>query len=134
MVCWVLGIIKTLPLKFATERCPQVFEYLIGIAFFQLYESSSTSLEDSHLRRILEHIGPFPSSFLEACQHRNHFFDAQCELPLAGLSVIQSLFLLKALSAALTISSLVLLNSAFVSMEFWVRGTSWLQLPSFEDA
>jgi serine/threonine-protein kinase SRPK3 len=35
------------------------------------------SLEDVHLQRILEHIGPFPSGFLQTCQHRNDFFDEQ---------------------------------------------------------
>lgn len=33
------------------------------------------SLEDVHLQRILEHIGPFPPSFLQACQRRPDFFD-----------------------------------------------------------
>jgi len=35
------------------------------------------SLEDVHLQRILEHIGPFPPSFLEACQRRADFFNKE---------------------------------------------------------
>jgi len=38
------------------------------------------SLEDVHLQRILEHIGPFPSSFLQASERRTEFFDEQGSL------------------------------------------------------
>jgi hypothetical protein len=33
------------------------------------------SLNDVRLHRILEYIGPFPSVFLQARQHRSDFFD-----------------------------------------------------------
>jgi len=38
------------------------------------------SLDDAHLQRILENIGPFPSSFLEACHRRADFFDEEGSL------------------------------------------------------
>lgn len=57
-----------------------VFEYLTGVVLFKLWDSSFMSLEDVHLQRILEHIGPFPSSFLQACQRRPDFFDEQGSL------------------------------------------------------
>lgn len=54
-----------------------VFEYLTGAAMVQLSESSPISVENLSLQRILEHIGPFPPSFLERCQRRSDFFDEQ---------------------------------------------------------
>jgi serine/threonine-protein kinase SRPK3 len=54
-----------------------VFEYLLGTALFQLYESDSVTFGDVHLRRIIEHIGPFPAHFLARCDRRSDFFDAQ---------------------------------------------------------
>jgi serine/threonine-protein kinase SRPK3 len=42
----------------------KVFEHLIGFAFFQLYESSTVSATDSHLQRMIEHLGDFPPNFL----------------------------------------------------------------------
>jgi len=37
-------------------------------------------LEDVHVGRILEHIGPFPGDFLAACSRRAKFFDDQGRL------------------------------------------------------
>lgn len=54
---------------------PQVFEYLVTNPLFQLYESSSISTEDSHLRRIIEHLGPFPENFLAGCSRREKYFN-----------------------------------------------------------
>jgi serine/threonine-protein kinase SRPK3 len=48
------------------------------------------SLEDVHLQRILEHIGPFPPSFLEACQRRADFFNKQGEITHLDLSTTRS--------------------------------------------
>jgi serine/threonine-protein kinase SRPK3 len=62
-----------------------VFEYLAGVALFKLWEFSSTNLDDSHFQRILERIGPFPSSFLEACHRRADLFGEQ-----GGLSRLNS--------------------------------------------
>jgi serine/threonine-protein kinase SRPK3 len=42
---------------------------------FQLHESSSVTFTDTHLQRILEHIGPFPAHFLAVCSHRAEYFD-----------------------------------------------------------
>jgi serine/threonine-protein kinase SRPK3 len=38
------------------------------------------SLEDVHLQRILEHIGPYPPNLVEACNRRADFFDEQGEI------------------------------------------------------
>ncbi|KAG0701388.1 hypothetical protein DFH29DRAFT_852589 [Suillus ampliporus] len=54
MVCWVLGFR-------VSNWCCSV--QTLGILI--------------HLRRILEHIGLFPPSFLEGCQRRTDFFDEQ---------------------------------------------------------
>ncbi|KAG1818704.1 kinase-like domain-containing protein [Suillus subaureus] len=62
-----------------------VFEYLTGAAMFQLSESSSISVENLSLQRILEHIGPFPPSFLERCQHWSDFFDERGSLRIHNL-------------------------------------------------
>lgn len=59
------------------QKTIQVFEYLTGAAMFQLSESCPISVENLCLQRILEHIGPFPPSFLERCQRRSDFFDEQ---------------------------------------------------------
>ncbi|KAG1901461.1 kinase-like domain-containing protein [Suillus fuscotomentosus] len=61
-----------------------VFEYLTGAAMFQLSESS-ISVENLCLQQILEHIGPFPPSFLERCQRRSAFFDEQGSLRVHNL-------------------------------------------------
>ncbi|THH03876.1 hypothetical protein EW146_g10325 [Bondarzewia mesenterica] len=75
----ILGHPWSTPIDIWSVGC-LVFEYLIGVALFQIYESSSVSLDDVHLQRILEHIGPFPSSFLQACQRRTDFLDEQGSL------------------------------------------------------
>ncbi|KAH7921680.1 kinase-like protein [Leucogyrophana mollusca] len=75
----ILGHPWSTPIDIWSVGC-LVFEYLIGTALFQLYESSSVSLEDSHLQRILEVIGPFPTSFLEACPRQSEFFDQEGSL------------------------------------------------------
>ncbi|KAG1814958.1 kinase-like domain-containing protein [Suillus variegatus] len=62
-----------------------VFEYLTGAAMFQLSQSSSISVENLCLQRILEHIGPFSPSFLERCQRRSDFFDEQGSLRVHNL-------------------------------------------------
>ncbi|CCM06689.1 uncharacterized protein FIBRA_08976 [Fibroporia radiculosa] len=54
-----------------------VFEFLIGNPFFALYETDSVSLEDSLLRRMIEHIGPFPPHLLEKGTRRDEYFDAE---------------------------------------------------------
>lgn len=61
------------------------FEYLTGAAMFQLSESSSISVENLCLQRILEHIGPFPPDFLERCERRSDFFDEQGSLRVHNL-------------------------------------------------
>jgi len=45
----------------------KVFEYLIGFAFFELYESLTVSIADSHLQQMIEHLGDFPPKFLADC-------------------------------------------------------------------
>jgi hypothetical protein len=59
----------------ANGQNPKAFEYLTGVALFKLHESSSVSLGDVHLQRIIEHIGPLPPSFLQACPRATEFFD-----------------------------------------------------------
>ena len=54
---------------------PQIFEYLIGAAFFDLSSPESLDPDDVHLERVIEHIGPFPEHFLAACSRRNRYFD-----------------------------------------------------------
>jgi serine/threonine-protein kinase SRPK3 len=53
------------------------------------------SLENVHLQRIVEHIGLFPPSFLEACQHRANFFNEQGEMTHLDLSASGSYLLSK---------------------------------------
>ncbi|KAH7910212.1 kinase-like domain-containing protein [Hygrophoropsis aurantiaca] len=77
----ILGHPWSTPIDIWSVGC-LVFEYLIGTALFRLYESPSQSIsfEDSHLQRTLEIIGPFPSSFLDACPRRSEFFDQEGSL------------------------------------------------------
>lgn len=57
----------------------KVFEHLIGFAFFELYESSTVSLVDSHLQRMIEHLGDFPPNFLADCSKRAEYFNDKGE-------------------------------------------------------
>jgi serine/threonine-protein kinase SRPK3 len=57
----------------------KVFENLTGAALFRLYESPSVTLFDSHLQRMIEHIGDFPLSFLAGCSRRDEHFSEQGE-------------------------------------------------------
>jgi hypothetical protein len=57
----------------------KVFEHLTGFAFFELYESSTVSLADSHLQRMIEHLGDFPQNFLANCSRRAHYFNEKGE-------------------------------------------------------
>jgi serine/threonine-protein kinase SRPK3 len=55
----------------------QAFEYLVGTPLFQLRELYPATFADFHLAQIIEHIGPFPSDFLNTCSRRTEFFDDQ---------------------------------------------------------
>jgi len=57
----------------------KVFEHLTGSAFFELYESHTVTVADSHLQRIVEHIGGFPPNFLVGCSRRSQYFNEQGE-------------------------------------------------------
>jgi len=57
----------------------KVFEHLTGFAFFELYESSTVSLAESHLQRMIEHLGDFPPSFLADCRKRAEYFNDKGE-------------------------------------------------------
>ncbi|KAG8832842.1 hypothetical protein FRC17_000546 [Serendipita sp. 399] len=55
-----------------------ILEYISGFPLFVLYtlESDSTpTLNDVHLARFEEYIGPFPADFLERCARRDEYFD-----------------------------------------------------------
>jgi len=69
----ILGHPWSTPVDIWSVGC-LVFEYLVGTSLFQLRGSSPADLGDSHLMRIMEHIGPFPSDFLNACGRRTDFF------------------------------------------------------------
>jgi hypothetical protein len=51
---------------------------------------NSGLLESLQYRVNGQHIGPFPPSFLEACQRRADFFDEQGEITHPGLSATKS--------------------------------------------
>ena len=57
----------------------KVFEHLTGFAFFELYESSTVSLADSHLQRMIEDLGDFPPNFLVDCRKRAKYFNDKGE-------------------------------------------------------
>jgi serine/threonine-protein kinase SRPK3 len=57
----------------------QVFEYLTGAALFELYESSTITLSDVHLERMIELLGPFPQNVLDVCSGRDKYFNRQGE-------------------------------------------------------
>ena len=57
----------------------KVFENLTGSALFELYESPSVTLADSHLQRMIEHLGGFPLSFLADCSRRTKYFNEKGE-------------------------------------------------------
>ena len=61
-------------------RCfSKVFHSLTGSAFFELYESSTHSLADSHLQRMVEHLSDFPQDFLDNCSRRTEYFNENGE-------------------------------------------------------
>lgn len=53
----------------------KVFEHLTGSALFELYESPAVTVADSHLQRIIEHLGDFPPNFLAGCNRRTDYFN-----------------------------------------------------------
>jgi hypothetical protein len=58
----------------------KVFEHLTnGFAFFELHESWTVSLADSHLQRMVEHLGDFPQNFLAKCSRRAEYFNEKGE-------------------------------------------------------
>ncbi|KAH7903737.1 kinase-like domain-containing protein [Hygrophoropsis aurantiaca] len=75
----ILGHSWSTPIDIWSVGCI-VFEHLTGSPFFKLYESPSVCLADSHLRRMIEHLGDFPSSFLALCSRRNAYFDEKGNL------------------------------------------------------
>jgi len=75
----ILGHPWSTPVDIWSVGC-LVFEYLAGTPLFQLRASSSVTFTDTHLQRILEHIGPFPSRFLDACSRRSEYFDKRGSL------------------------------------------------------
>ncbi|KAG2146239.1 kinase-like domain-containing protein [Suillus clintonianus] len=80
----ILGHEWSTPIDIWSMGC-LAFEYLTGAPMILLSESPSISMENLHLQRILEHIGPFPPSFLERCQRRADFFDEQGSLRVHNL-------------------------------------------------
>ena len=58
----------------------KAFEYLTGTPLFQLHETDTASLEDVHLQRMSEHLGPFPETFLNECGRRKEYFDTSGEV------------------------------------------------------
>lgn len=57
----------------------KVFEHLTGSAFFEIYESPTVTLADSHLQRMIEHLGSFPLNFLANCSRQTHYFNENGE-------------------------------------------------------
>ncbi|GLB44360.1 putative protein kinase domain containing protein [Lyophyllum shimeji] len=75
----ILGHAWSTPIDIWSVGCI-VFEHLTGAPMFRLYESPSVSVTDSHLQRIIEHVGGFSPSFLARCSWRGEYFDEQGEL------------------------------------------------------
>jgi len=57
----------------------KAFEHLTGFAFPVLYESSTVSLADFHLQRMVEHLGDFPQNLLANCSRRAHYLNEMGE-------------------------------------------------------
>ncbi|KDR73028.1 hypothetical protein GALMADRAFT_281220 [Galerina marginata CBS 339.88] len=70
----ILGHQYSTPIDIWSVGC-LVFEYLIGTPLFQLYESPSVSVADSHLQRMIELLGGFTPNFLSDCRNRADYFD-----------------------------------------------------------
>lgn len=70
----ILGHVWSTPIDIWSLGC-LIFEFLVGVPFFELYSHAGILFTDIHLARVLEHIGPFPPGFLAACSRRAEYFN-----------------------------------------------------------
>ncbi|KIM44308.1 hypothetical protein M413DRAFT_433710 [Hebeloma cylindrosporum] len=82
----ILGHPWSTPIDIWSVGC-LIFEFLIGRTFFELYTSSTVSLTDAHLQRIVELLGDFPPNFLADCRRTAEYFDDK-----GGLLRVKQLF------------------------------------------
>ncbi|KAI0672598.1 kinase-like domain-containing protein [Trametes maxima] len=70
----LLGGLRSTPIDVWAVGC-MIFESLLGKELFNVYKTSTLTFEDVHVARMVEHLGPFPPTFLTRCNGRGKFFD-----------------------------------------------------------